>query len=133
VFQKFATGHPKFGAEREVRASPWGLALTVSRLDAPRVPQKSLLQKKNPKKVLGKKFEVGWRQVFRWYERAGERPERTQAVALKEWWGGLHSAERESEFAAAGRQAGLPNELHPNFELAESTAVPKVPKNPSEV
>jgi hypothetical protein len=32
VFQKFAAGRPKFGAEREVRASPWGFALAVSRL-----------------------------------------------------------------------------------------------------
>jgi hypothetical protein len=48
VFQKFAAGHPKFGAEREVRASTWGLALTASRLDAPRVP------KKNSKKLIKK-------------------------------------------------------------------------------
>jgi hypothetical protein len=47
VFQKIATGHPKFGSEREVRSSPWEFsALTASRLDAPRVP-------KNPK---GKQF-----------------------------------------------------------------------------
>jgi hypothetical protein len=131
VFQKFAAGHPKFGAEHEVRASPWGLALTVSHLDAPRVPKKSFLQKtKNSKKSFGQKF---LRQVFRWYERAGERPERTQAVALEEWWGGLHSAERESELAAAGRQAGLPNELHQKFELAKSMAVPNLSSDPSEV
>ncbi len=30
-----------------------------------------------------------------------------------------------SESTAPGRRAGLPNELHPKFELAESTAVPK--------
>ncbi len=35
-----------FGAEREVRTSPWGFALIASRLDAPRVPKKSFLQKK---------------------------------------------------------------------------------------
>ncbi len=47
VFQKIASGRPKFGSEREVRSSPWGFsALTASRLDAPRVP-------KNPK---GKRF-----------------------------------------------------------------------------
>ncbi len=33
----------KFGAEREVRSSPWGFsALTASRLDAPRVPENSI-------------------------------------------------------------------------------------------
>jgi hypothetical protein len=62
VFQKFAAGHPKLRAEREVRASPWGFALIASRLDAPRVPKKipsknnsfkkkSFLQKKTPKKL----------------------------------------------------------------------------------
>jgi hypothetical protein len=40
VFQKFATGHPKFGAERELRASILGIALLTSRLDAPCVQQK---------------------------------------------------------------------------------------------
>ena len=76
---------------------------------------------------------AGWRQGFRWYERPGERHERTQAVALKEWWAGLHLAERESGFTAVGRRAGLPNELHPNFELAEPMAVPNLSSNPSEV
>jgi hypothetical protein len=33
-----------------------------------------------------------------------------------------------SESTAPGRRAGLPNELHPKFELAESTAVPKTRK-----
>ncbi len=42
--QKFAAGHPKFGAECEVRVSPWVFALFASRLDAPRVPNKSFLQ-----------------------------------------------------------------------------------------
>ncbi len=116
VLQKFAAGHPKFGAEREVRASPWGLAHRVSFKTLRAFP-------KNPsKKMLG----AGWRQGFRWYERPGECHERTQAVALKEWWTGLHSAERESEFTAAGRQAGLPNKLHPKFELAKSMAVPNL-------
>jgi hypothetical protein len=45
VFQKIAIGHPKFGAEREVRAPPWGFALIASRLDAPRVQNKTV--KKN--------------------------------------------------------------------------------------
>jgi hypothetical protein len=39
VFQKVAGGHPKFGAEREVRSS--SSALTASRLGAPRVPKKN--------------------------------------------------------------------------------------------
>jgi hypothetical protein len=78
-------------------------------------------------------MEAGWRQGFRWCERAGERPERTQAVGLKEWWAGLQLAERASEFTAAGSRAGLPNELHPKFESAKSTAVPKLSSDPSEV
>jgi hypothetical protein len=42
VFQKVAGGHPKFGAEREVRSSTWeSSALTASRLGAPRVPKKT--------------------------------------------------------------------------------------------
>jgi hypothetical protein len=41
VFQIFAAGHPKFGVEREVRASPWVFALIASRLDAPRVSKKN--------------------------------------------------------------------------------------------
>jgi hypothetical protein len=41
VFQKVAAGHPKFGAEREVRSSTWeSSALTALRLGAPRVPKK---------------------------------------------------------------------------------------------
>jgi hypothetical protein len=42
VFQKFAAGHSKFEAEREVRASSWGFGLIASRLDAPRVPKKNV-------------------------------------------------------------------------------------------
>ncbi len=80
MLQNFAAGHPKFGAEREVRASPCGLALTVCRLNAPRVPKKSFLQKK----MLG----TGQRQGFRWYERPGERHERTQAVCTEGVVGG---------------------------------------------
>ncbi len=63
---------------------------------------------------------------FRWCERACVCHERTHAVGLKEWWAGLHLAERASEFTAAARQAGLPNELHPKFELANSMAVPNL-------
>jgi hypothetical protein len=37
VFKKVAAGHPKFGAAREMRVSPWGFALIASRLDAPDV------------------------------------------------------------------------------------------------
>jgi hypothetical protein len=39
---------------------------------------------------------------------------------------GLQLSTRESEFTAAGRQAGLPNKLHPKFELAKSMAVPNL-------
>jgi hypothetical protein len=45
----------------------------------------------------------------------------------------MHSAERESEVTAAGRRAGLPNELHPKLELAKSMAVPNLSSDPSEV
>jgi hypothetical protein len=79
VFQKFAAGHPKFGAEREVRVSPWVFALFASRLDAPRVPNKSFLQKTKFQEF-GGKLEAG----FRWYERACVCHERTHAVGLKE-------------------------------------------------
>ncbi len=51
VFKKFAARHPEFGAEREVRASPWGFALIASRLDAPRVPKKTFFKKHNSKKL----------------------------------------------------------------------------------
>jgi hypothetical protein len=57
---------------------------------------------------------------------------RTQAVGLKDWWAGLQLAERASGFTAAGRRAGLPNELHPKFELAEPMAVPNPSSDPSE-
>jgi hypothetical protein len=43
VFQKIAAGHPKFGSEREVRASTWGFALIALRLDAPRDQKKPFL------------------------------------------------------------------------------------------
>ncbi len=46
VFQKSAAGHPKFGAEREVRASPWEFALIAWRLDVPRVLNKRSFKKK---------------------------------------------------------------------------------------
>ncbi len=45
VFQKNAAGHPKLEAEREVRASPWEFALIASRLDASRVPKKTVKTK----------------------------------------------------------------------------------------
>jgi hypothetical protein len=69
-------------------------------------------------------MEAVWRQGLRWYERAGERHGRTHKVLLKEWWVGLHSAERESDFTAASRRAGLPDELYPKSELAEPIVVP---------
>ena len=56
----------------------------------------------------------------------GERASAMNAVALKKWWAGLHSAERE-------RQAGLPNKLHPKFKLAEPMEVPNKNSDPSEV
>jgi hypothetical protein len=90
-------------------------------------------QKKRSLKKQSKKLGSGWKQGFRYYERAGERHERTQAVALKEWWAGLHSAERQSEFTAAGRRAGSPINLHQKFGLAESMAVPNLSSNPSKV
>jgi hypothetical protein len=92
--------------------------------------------KKNRSLRNKKNFQKSWGRLegrFRWYERAGERPERTQAVGLKEWWAALHSAERDSEFTAAERRAGLPNELHPEFEFAKSMAVPNLSSDPSEV
>jgi hypothetical protein len=66
VFKKFATGHPKFGAGAQTQKI---------------VPSKN-------------KNGAGWMEGFHWYERAGERFERTQAVGLKEWWAALHLAER---------------------------------------
>ncbi len=116
AFQEYAAGHPKFGSEREVRSSPWKFsALTVSRLDAPRVP-------KNPK---GKRFS--------WPHR---RAAHTGHTHRDERSGGPRGAgspapsppSTASERVAPGRRAGLPNELHPKFELAESTAVPKIRK-----
>ena len=75
---------------------------------------------------------AGWRQGFRSSGRAGERPERTQAVGLKEW-AVMQLAERASEITAAGRRAGLPNEVHPKIELAKSMAVPHLSSDASEV
>ncbi len=66
VFKNIAAGHLKFGAEREVCASPWGFALTVSRLDAPRI-----LNKRSFKKKLRKKLgQVGGRVSASMSERA---------------------------------------------------------------
>jgi hypothetical protein len=48
-------------------------------------------------------------------------------------WAALHSAERANEFTAAGRRAGLANELHPKYKLAKSMAVPNLSSDPSEV
>jgi hypothetical protein len=56
VFQKFAAGHPKFRAEREVRASPWGLALT-------RVAFKRSARSKKTVPSKKKNFQKKWRQV----------------------------------------------------------------------
>ncbi len=124
VFQKFATGRPKFGAECAPQPGDSRSSRRVWTLRA---------FKKNRSLRKGKKVGAGWREGFRWYERAGERHERTQAVGLKEWWAGLHSAERDSEFTAAGRRAGLANELHPEFEFAKPMAVPNLSSDPSEV
>ncbi len=128
--------HPKFGAERELRASTWGFA---SRLDAPRVQKKPFL-------LTQKKVRAGWRQGFCWYERAGERPERTQAVGLKDCncncncnWLSERVYSRRVDTrrcalqiksdTAAGRRAGLPIEIHPKFESAEPMAV----QNPARI
>jgi hypothetical protein len=109
VYRKFAAGHLKLGAEREVRSSPWGFsALTASRLNALRVQKKPM--------TVGVRLRAG--RAMR-SERASAMNVHTAVVGLKEWWAGLHPAERESEFTAAGRRAGLPNEFHPKFELAE--------------
>jgi hypothetical protein len=63
-----------------------------------------------------------------------ERASALNAHKQLAWSGGrLQLAERASEFTAAGRRAGLPNELHPNFELAEPMAVPNLSSNPFEV
>jgi hypothetical protein len=114
AFQKIAAGHPKFGSER---SSPWEFsALTASRLDAPRVP-------KNPK---GKRFS--------WPHRRAAHTGHTHRMSDPGGPAGpavpppAPPAPRASEFTAPGRRAGLPNELHPKFELAESTAVPKIRK-----
>ncbi len=57
MFKKFAAGHPKFVAEREVRASTWEFALIASRLDALRVLKKPFLQnKKKLGQVKGRVF-----------------------------------------------------------------------------
>jgi hypothetical protein len=74
VFQKFVAGHPKFAVKRSARLT-LGFALIVSRLGAPRVKKNHSFNNNN------KKVGAGWRQGFRWYERAGER--------LKDWWAGL--------------------------------------------
>jgi hypothetical protein len=63
---------------------------------------RSARSKKTVPSTTKKKVGAGWRQGFCWYERAGERPERTQAVGLKDWWAGLQLAERASDFTAAG-------------------------------
>ncbi len=59
MFQEIAARHPKFGVERELRASTWGFALIASRLDAPRVQKKPFLQKKNFEKSWGR-LEAGF-------------------------------------------------------------------------
>jgi hypothetical protein len=59
VFKKIAAGHPKFGAEREVRALPWGFALIASRLNALRVPKQTVPSKKKLKKNWGR-LEAGF-------------------------------------------------------------------------
>jgi hypothetical protein len=100
-------------------------------LDAPRVLKKTFLQKKQ---CFG--------QGFRWYERAGERPERTKAVALKEWWTGLQLAVRDSKFTderacqmSSIRNLSWPSQwrfqisaqIHPKFELTSQSVVIEKP------
>ncbi len=51
------------------------------------------------------KVGAGWRQGSRRYERAGERPERTQAVGLKEWWACNWLSERVSLQPPADKRA----------------------------
>jgi hypothetical protein len=139
VFQKFAAGHPKFGADREVRASPWGFALIASRLDAPRFPKKSFLQKNKT----FKKVWAGWRQGFSWYERAGERPERTQAEGLKDggracnWLSERVSLQPPADERACPMSSirnlswlsqwrfRISAQIHPKFELASQSVVIK--------
>ncbi len=132
MFQKSVAGHPKFGAEREVRASPWGFAFGRSARS-----KKPFLLK------IIQKVGAGWRQDFRWYERAGERPERARAAGLTEWCAGLQLAERASEFSAAGRELAclmncirnlswpsqwrfqIPARIHPKFILTSQSVVIK--------
>jgi hypothetical protein len=110
--------------ERSAKCAPHrGFALIASPYGHPARSKKNVPKKNNSKQVRAR--------YDKYDERAGERPERTQAVGLKEWWTGLQLAERASEFTAAGRRAGLPNELHPKFELAKPVAVPNPSSNPS--
>jgi hypothetical protein len=122
----------KCGRASEVWSRARSALLTLGLQRAHRVAFGRSARSKN-RSFNNKKNGAYLRQGFRWYERAGERPERTQAVGLKEWWAGLHSAERASEFTAAGRRAGLFNELHPKFILAESMAVRNKSSGPSEL
>jgi hypothetical protein len=96
-------------AFQKKRARPGGIRGAGNPSPSPH-PGDSRLLRRVPKKL-----GAGWRQG----DRAGECPGRTQAVGLKEWWAGLQLAKRASEFTAAGRRSGFPNELHPKFELAK--------------
>ncbi len=79
MFQKLAAGHPKFGAEHELRTSPWGFALGIRvAFGCSKRSKIRILHRKKTPKTWGR-LEAG----FRWYERAGERHERTQAVGLQ--------------------------------------------------
>ncbi len=59
MFKKIAAGHPKFGAEREVRASSGGLAHRVAFKRSARFKKPFLQKKKLPKTVLGR-LEAGF-------------------------------------------------------------------------
>jgi hypothetical protein len=128
VFQKCATGHPKFGAERKVRALPWGFALIASRLWTLRAFQKNRSFKKTSKKV-----GAGWRRGFRWYERACKRHEHTQAVGLGfGGWACIRLSERARLQPPADERA-CPMSSIRNLKLAKSMAVPNLSSDPSEV
>ncbi len=116
VFQKIAAGHPKFGSEREVRASTWGFALIASRLDAPRDQKKPFLHKKTPKK-LG--------QVGGWVSAGGSSPWEFSALTAFGRSSRAKKSKRQTIFLAA--QTGLTLATHTAMSDLGGPAGPAVP------
>jgi hypothetical protein len=143
VFQNIAAGHPKFEARRELlKCAP---TQGIQRVDCVAFGRSANQNKSTPKKSPaasppneqpGEPCGAGPQPLLPQCGRKERTPpclSRSRSSRSRAPASSRTNKAREIDFTAASRRAGLPNELHPEFELAKSMAVPNPSSNSSEV